>query len=114
MIVEAIIGGITAIVCSSLYVANAIDKRMYSDDEDDSVKKAPSIYPFSATETCPMCGMKKGYSRTNVVLGPSSPSICGYKSCREGRKPHMHVECWTCKSKYLVETHYASEENKLS
>jgi len=113
MIVEAIIGGITAIVCSSLYVANAIDKRSYEEDDDENADPKNRLYPFAATKRCPICGKEKYDSAYGTLnTGPREPYIC--KGSCKIRANHMHVKCISCKSEYPIEPYYKVEENKPS
>jgi hypothetical protein len=113
MIVEAIIGGITAITCSSLWLCNAIDKRLHKSMEPKAIPEVEptipgvKIYPFQRIVpgcTCSVCGIAYKYEGGSS-WGPAIPKACKDPKCPAlGYGEHLHVHCDSCLSNYFMRT----------
>jgi hypothetical protein len=129
MIVESIIGGITTITCSSLWLVNVLDKRKRLADEKVLAeieakieaelyppvpKPPPIILPFQILgekQHCPICGVRNSDIRYG---GPQLPQVCKVKcSATDNGIPHLHCRCLSCDSKWLMAPKTSTEETTV-
>jgi hypothetical protein len=116
MIAEAIIGSITTITCSSLWLVSTLDKRKRLADEKilreldaelnpPAPPPPPIILPYQKLEeniSCPICGI---FKKDTNWGGPQHPYACPEnKKCnaRDASIPHLHCWCRTCKTNWLM------------
>jgi hypothetical protein len=97
MLVETVIASITVITCGSLWLANSIVKRTYVQlrNLDTSVEILPFEHVHIGTQ-CQKCG-ESGQDR-----GPALPKACNKDQCPARHRPHLHMICVSCGSKWFM------------
>jgi hypothetical protein len=122
---EVLTAGISIIVCSSLALVNALDKRsrrerkkeikkiecevkeeleLASFEYDDTIKIFPYLLVVLGTK-CPKCERpsKNNSNNTECIEGVVPPISCdNFKRCPVGNRSHLHMSCLTCGSKWYM------------
>ena len=114
MIVEAVILGGSAVICTvvggSLALVNAFDRRRTNGDAridaQIDMEDGEKVWPFTriaiGQAKCIACGAVAGNRTIEFgATGPAAPQACNGRSCAVKRK-HLHVTCDTCGSQWLM------------
>lgn len=96
MIAETLIISVTAITCSSLYVSNAICKRLHL--QGHPPKPKVKILPFSnpVNNACRLCGVDY-----NTISDKLTATFCTDEKCPAYPHTHLDIYCPACKGKYF-------------
>jgi len=115
MLVElaiAIIGGVAAVTCSSLWFCSVIDKRDRA-GRDAPALTVDALQPFvriTLATRCPFC--KDGGEQKR---GPDVPKACSARDrCRFGKVAHTHVRCQSCDARWAMKAAQVQDVNEAS
>jgi hypothetical protein len=98
VIVEALIGGVTAIVLGSLWLARRV-LEMDAESADPGVWIEPYVFPSEVVK-CPVCGVAKSMGQPEY--GPRMPVACSEGAkCPAYPVVHLHVSCGYCKASWF-------------
>jgi hypothetical protein len=105
MLAETIVASVTLVVLASLWLANAVDRRL--NEPEPEAKIWPYEYP-AITNPCPFCGVSVARGRDQGLQdawGPCAPLACTKgEECPGYPKPHLHLSCGYCKGSWLMAT----------
>ena|ERR1035437_2476258 len=129
MIIESLALSFSVIFASSLWFLdkkskrdNASVKKVVNTDNKAEVVINPFIH-FNLGTECPKCKvkcknavMKKHTNGYEYVVdkeqGPALPVSCSLKDCVASNLSHLHVYCFSCKSRWLMATADYVEKSK--
>lgn len=97
---------VTSVTCASLWLVNALDKRLREDEEenDSSLDDPVTLLPYvqiTIDTRCTFCGEGGDQKR-----GPKVPIKCKWGADCEAHDlgPHLHVTCQSCKARSAMAT----------